>query len=342
MWEMINMTPYKASAVVLRDRNGKAILVVAVKGTFAIGNDGATRLVKDQLEPVLLPKFCGDPAASSLECDTDLLPTKPTTDVLLHGHAYGPGGRPVEQVDVNMVVGPVRKSLRVHGDRVVKRGRLVTTAAETERFQKMPIVYERAYGGMIKDAKARHGLVGDARNPAGIGFDTGSEVIGGRLPNIAYASATGSGRAPAGFGPVARHWSPRRELAGTYDERWRQERMPLPPDDFQDAFYQCAPRDQQCPSYLEGGEEVKLENLTPSGRLSFSLPRVRLAIGAAIARSVDEERPRLHTVLLYPDLPCVSLVWHCLFSCQNKENKIREISVWEKSHVGPVAPMLPG
>ena len=74
-------------------------------------------MADEQDPPVLAPKYRGDPAATSLLYDSDFYLTKPTTDVLLHGHAYAPGGKPATQVDVTMRVGEVRKTLRVTGDR---------------------------------------------------------------------------------------------------------------------------------------------------------------------------------------------------------------------------------
>ena len=105
--------------------------------------------------------------------------------------------------------------------------------------------------------------------------------------------------------------------------------MHLPPDELQDTFYQCAPRDQQCPRYLVGGEPVELLNLSPSGALRFTLPRVQLVVTATIAGAVEESRPQVHTALLRPDVPSVTLAWHCSFPCQNRSNKISDIAVRE-------------
>jgi len=295
---------------------------------------GATAVAKDQVEPTLVPKFLGDPATSSLEEDTDFVPTKPTTDIMLHGHAFAPNGNPARQVDVSLSVGPIKKSLRVYGDRTWKAGLLTSKSSEPEPFQKMPIVYERAYGGLFPRSSVPSGLVGDAHNPAGIG--AAGNLVGTKLPNIEPVTGSGGRGKPAGFGPIARHWSPRRELAGTYDDRWKHHRMPLPPDDFQDTFYQCAPRDQQAPAYLQGGEPVELLNLTPSGQLRFTLPRVRLTLYAAIGASTQETQPQLHTILLRPDAPTVALTWHAAFPCRNQVHKIEEIVVREKPLSGPV------
>ena len=51
----------------------------------------------------------------------------------------------------------------------------------------------------------------------------------------------------AAFGPVGRHWEPRVRYAGTYDDRWTEDRMPLLPKDFDDRFHNAAP-----PGLVEG------------------------------------------------------------------------------------------
>ena len=67
----------------------------------------------------------------------------------------------------------------------------------------------------------------------------------------------------------------RRQLAGTYDQEWIDNNFPFLPPDFKEAYYQAAPADQQIP-YLQGGERVFLENLTPAGQTSFDLPQIEI------------------------------------------------------------------
>src|SRR5262245_30711163 len=147
MLTLANDTPFAAERTLVCDRNGSDVWVVAVKGTFLIQPDGRTEIADEQ-EPVsLFPIHFGDPATSSLKYECDLDYTKPTTDVLLHGHAYAPRGKPVTHVEVMMSVGPIRKSLRVTGDRVWKAGVFGLKLSEPEPFERMSIIYERAYGG---------------------------------------------------------------------------------------------------------------------------------------------------------------------------------------------------
>lgn len=80
----------------------------------------------------------------------------------------------------------------------------------------------------------------------------------------------------AGFGPLGKAWAPRLVRAGTYDEAWEIERMPLPPKDIDMHYWNGAPDDQQMPLPTPhlADYRLTLDNLCPGGgRMSFSLPR---------------------------------------------------------------------
>jgi hypothetical protein len=78
----------------------------------------------------------------------------------------------------------------------------------------------------------------------------------------------------AGFGPLPRWHRDRVRYAETYDEKWKQARLPkgLLPEDFDPRFYQAAPPDQICKGYLKGDEPVELEGMTEEGILAMRLP----------------------------------------------------------------------
>src|ERR1700722_6684018 len=205
MWQIDNRTPFAALGSWTRDRNGAEVWLVAVRCSFRINPDGATEIAKEQELPVLAPKYQGEPAHSSLLYDSDFYLTKPTTDIVLHGRAYAPGGKPVEQVDVTMRVGEVSKTLRVFGDRLHQPGLVGNATRRIEPFSKMPLVYERTYGGFEPDPpKKPEKPQFDERNPVGTGF---SAVAGKPVPNIEYPG-TSFGNHPAGFGPIPSHWRP--------------------------------------------------------------------------------------------------------------------------------------
>ncbi len=337
MWALENHTPFAAERTWVRDRNGAEVWVVAVKGTYVIQPDGSTDLAENQVEVHRVPKYRGEPGKSSLISEADLLHTKPATDIIVHGQAYAPAGGLATQVDVTLRVANIEKTVRVFGDRYWEKflGLEMTSPVP---FERMPITYERAFGGTDQNDEnpKKHGW--ERRNPVGTGFATKAEHLTGRLaPNVEDPHHLISGwkdrPKPAGFGPIARDWSPRVELAGTYDQKWVDERLPLLPLDFDERFYQSAPEDQQAPGYLRGGESVELLNLTPEGYLAFTLPQVRLTFRTELGRERVEHRANLHTVILEPDVPRVLMVWHTLLPCHGKDQKLYRTIIEQKEYV---------
>jgi len=338
MWALENQTPFAAERTWVRDKNGAEVWVVAVKATWTIHPDGSTKLAKEQVEVYRVPLYRGEPGKSSLLSEADLVHTKPVTDIILHGHAYAPSGTLATQVDVTLRLGTVQKTLRVFGDRYWGEAFLGPGITDPEPFEKMPVTYERAFGGtdQIDDNPKKHGW--ERRNPVGTGFATKAEHLAGHLvPNVEDPHDLIGGwkdrPQPAGFGPIARDWSPRVELAGTYDQKWVDERLPLLPLDFDDRFYQSAPKDQQATGYLRGGEAVELMNLTPAGYLSFALPRVWLTFSTELGRERVEHRANLHTVTLEPDVPRVIMLWHTMLPCHGKDQKLYRTIIGQKEFV---------
>ncbi|HXK36280.1 MAG TPA: DUF2169 domain-containing protein, partial [Candidatus Paceibacterota bacterium] len=94
MWMIENYTPFAAERAWVRDKNGAETWLVAVKATYRITGDGPMQLAEEQEPVCMAPKYGGDPATTSLLYESDLVHTKLNTDIILHGHAYAPGGRP--------------------------------------------------------------------------------------------------------------------------------------------------------------------------------------------------------------------------------------------------------
>ena len=339
MWLLTNTTPFEAERAWVRDQNGAEVWIVAVKGSFIIQPDGKQILDPQQTEVSRIPQFTGEPGYSSLLCESDLEYKKSSTDVILHGHAYSPGGRPATQVDIKLKVANIDKTLRAHGDRLWKRGFLGSIRLTPPKpFTRMPITYERAFGGTDIKAENPRRHRWEPRNPVGTGFATHKKHLVGELaPNIEDPRSpyrSWHRGKPAGFGPIARHWSPRVKLAGTYDEVWEKMRSPLLPMDFDERFYQCAPEEQQVPGFLEGDEIVELYNLTPEGYLSFHLPRMTLGL---ITRFYDgteaTHRANFHTLIIQPDERRFQMVWHSQLPCHHKVNKLERTTIVLKKRV---------
>ncbi|MGE5152641.1 MAG: DUF2169 domain-containing protein [Bdellovibrio bacteriovorus] len=346
MWQLDNRTPFAAERTWVRDRDGAEIWLVAVRCAFDIAPDGTTTPSDPQAPVVSIPEPADpkDPAAG-IKLDSDLVRTKVTTDVLLHGQAHAPGGRPVTELDVGFRVGPVFKRLRVIGDRLWRGG----SPTLAEPFVRMPLVWTRAFGGYDPASRSGPNPRWDIRNPAGTGFAlSAASAEGLNLPNIESLDRPirhwSDRPEPVGTGPIPAHWEPRAQLAGTYDARWEAERFPLLPLDFDNRHYQCAPRDQQAPRFLTGGEPVVLINLTPSGELKLNLPRIRLGLETFFytGERRRHDPPRLHSVILEPDLPRVSLVWHSALPCHPLTTRLKHTRIDLKQDLSKGLASRPG
>ncbi|RZJ10560.1 MAG: DUF2169 domain-containing protein [Rubrivivax sp.] len=333
MWQVDNRTPFAVERSWVRDRDGTEIWLVAVKATFDILPDGSTQIAQEQPPVLRLPEHHADPTGSSIKYDADLVLRKTTTDILVVGHACAPDGQEVTQLDCGFKVGPVQKILRVFGDR--RWGSFGPSAPQP--FSRMPLTYERAYGGVDRKS-SKPDRDWDWRNPVGTGFAVADRhAVDLPLPNIEYPEqlirSWRDRPPPAGFGAIASNWQPRVGFAGTYDQRWQKTRAPLLAEDMDERWYQCAPADQQAAEFLRGGEPVILHNLHPRRRIEFKLPRLYLGFDTRFydgSRELHRERA-LHTVILEPDFPRVSLVWQSALPCHFKVHKLDRTVVILKS-----------
>lgn len=241
--------------------------------------------------------------------DADLIGPKPTTDLTINAHAHAPGGRLVREVAVGLSIGALQKTLLVHGPCRYVYGMTGLRVSAPEPFVTQAIRYEYAFGGSDtrgEDPKRhRH----DPRNPVGTGVAQHSADLDGRLaPSIYYLRGDPAKVGPAGFGAIACHWSPRRELAGTHDQRWFETKRPLRPDDYDPAHSLCSPIDQRVPR-LHGGEHIALVNLSPIEVLTLELPRCKFVATTRIARRSVEHGLDLASVIIEPADQRLIMVW---------------------------------
>lgn len=259
------------------------LLVVLVQASYTLrADDRPLQLCDEQTKLSLEGELWGkDADVSSYKIEPIFAFTKAGTDVVLLGHAQK-GYRPQTELSVVFRVGPVGKTLRVLGDRVWVKSAGSIAPTQPIPFDRMPLNYERAFGGWD-----RHGA-GDPehfqfepRNPVGTGFRAAGSPFeeGVRLPNLEDPSDPvrhwGQSVHIAGLGFTSPNWQPRASLAGTYDEIWQKERMPLLPKDFDRRFFNSASAGLTTPNYLLGNESVLVENASALGRLSFRLPGLR-------------------------------------------------------------------
>lgn len=335
MWAIKNKTAYATERSWTRDKQGMHHWLVVVQATFNIAPGGRLALVDDQPPPLQEPEYHGDPAKSSLRLDADLLSPKPGTDVVLDASAYAPAGRPARQVDVSLRIGELEKTLLVFGPRVYRGGLLGLKVSAPQPFAVQPIRYEWAVGGADTSHPdpRRHTI--DMRNPVGKGAANAARTLDGQPAHaIEYPGTNPFHAGPAGFGPIASFWSPRREQAGTYDQQWEQLRRPLLPDDYDEHFALSAPADQRLTQPLRGGELVQLRNLTAEGELCFQLPRIFLAFRTYFGDRSVEHRATLTTVFIATEERKLKLIWQSALRVPMRDADYLDTTlIWEKHYL---------
>ena len=322
MLEIHNRTPFEVALFPGLDKEGYDQATVLIKGTFALRPRSPEPAVADEQAKVTHgDQFHGDPEASSVKYESDGGPAKAGTDVVLVGHAYAPR-RAAEFVDVELEAGPLRKAVRVFGDRCWVRAAGSWEMSPPLTFERLPLIYERAFGGADTSDPdpARHTY--EPRNPVGTGFTTGkrsAQINGLRIPNLEdpldLIESPGDRPAPAGFGFIGRSWLPRMAYAGTYDERWKAERCPFLPLDFDDRHHRGAHPDLAAPYHFKGGEPVSVTHASDAGEVRFNVPARVLEVTVSIKGITQDHRPVLDTLLVEPDARRVVLAWRATFRC---------------------------
>jgi hypothetical protein len=315
-----NKTPFVFETLFLVDEAFRPLVVPVVKATWTLaadGHSGRLLLAEQQLPLNLGGELWGEPETSSYKYEPEVAFSKPATDVVMIGHAYAPRADTKEMI-VGLRVGALSKEIVASGDRIWFKTLGSIAMSGAVHFEKIPLVYERAFGGWDRDNPDPRKHSVEARNPVGQGYrSAGGFVDGLHLPNLedprARIKGLGDRPAPAGFGFVSPHWQPRAALAGTYDEAWKKERAPLLPKNFDRKHLNAASPGLVAAGYLQGNEQVAIAGATPEGRLSFALPglappavEVRLTDGPpqAVAMALD-------TVIIEPDPDArrVTMLW---------------------------------
>lgn len=327
-----NQTKFAIDALALADEELRPLLVLVLKATYTLEKGGLT-LAKEQVPVDVAGEPWGEPGLSSYKFEPETAFIKPATDVVLVGHAHAPAPRTTE-LEVELRVGPLRKAVRVVGDRVWVKSLGQVDMTRPLAFEKLPLVYERAFGGHDRtppeSAKPRF----EPRNPVGVGFRASPRHFeeGLRLPNLEDPARPlkhfGQVVPPAGFGFVSPDWAPRAAFAGTYDKAWEETRKPLLPRDFDRRFFNAASAGLVAPGYLRGDEPVLLVNASPRGRLVFQLPGARPQVRAELDGGRVEPVMNLDTVILDTDAHRVLLLWRGAISLRQGPHEVRAIKAW--------------
>jgi hypothetical protein len=308
----------------LTDRH---VLTVVAKACFHIQPGGRAKLHDDP------PVLCGDKRYSprvverslqqerSLRHPSDYAVTKARADVVLVGHAYAPGGHgeaALATFRFDSRKGGFERRVAVFGDRRWQKSLLDLSPGRAEPFARMPLVYERAFGGQDF-----------ADNPVGVGYHPkGSVKHGDPLPNLedpdALIQRPSDRPRPVCFGPLARHW-------GAHHENGQHEPWDSSfPETFDWSTFQVAPVEQQL-ERIDGDERFEcLAMHVKHSRLEAWLPGLRLRsfadYGEAYGGGFRELAMKLDTVLIEPDELRLTLLWrHAIDVCDARAPEIRAV-----------------
>lgn len=250
----VDITPLGLAAVetVLWQMQGRLHVTVVVKASFAFTLDAAMTRI-DPEEILRAEVHHNKNPMRSVRATGDLAPFQPRADVVLTGHACAPVGTTVEALSVRLVVFRERalidKTIHVRGD---------AQGADTVPFDRVPLMYERAFGG-----------IGWEENPLGVGAGAATSA---KSPNLIDPAEP---KRVAGFGPISRGWPLRKRLLGAADRKALDRPIAEIPAGFDWAYYQSAPPDQRC-EFLNGSEWIVLDGMNADfAHLQSYLPSAR-------------------------------------------------------------------
>ena len=330
--ELINATPLPARVFVSKlFRDSDRIGLLLAKATYRLTAGGV------ELETQAPYPLFGE----DQETELGLLPRDdfPRRDdafeVVLLGAAHAAAGHAVERRTVALSVGDERRELTVFGDRRWEGDGDTHRIGPAEPFVRMPLTYERAFGGTVEVEIDEEAFVpvSDPRNPRGRGFN----------PEPVARSLCEALKAPAGY---PRH-APTRSLPNVEDPTalictWEDSPDPagwgalplasalqgmrsvslpaepqpgtLPSLNFHDGVFHRAH-----PTWVidrpELDAEVTLTGLSPSHEVvAFRLPQLRVYADYVVGPRAGRCELEPHLLMLLPEVARLYLVFRFAFA----------------------------
>ncbi len=283
----VNQTPFPSQYFQSVDADATVFHVVVLRVTYDMHRtlpDGSLAYAAEQTPLATNDQWSGPVNESSPLWESDYVPHKPKCDVLVaNAVSRPPRGQSAQRWPCGVALqwqqdGLPKTWVKQIGVTGPRRFGLMGLS-QSEAVHEVPISWQHAFGGQIKqplvDERSASGGMKkaagssrwdtDERNPVGVGLNKAMGQPGPQLEAFdkPYTDAFGQGDyPPACLSAVGKAWLPRRTLAGTYDEAWHKNQWPLPPLDFDDGYWNCAPQDQQV-DYLPPGTLIALKNLYP-------------------------------------------------------------------------------
>jgi hypothetical protein len=316
---------------------GKTILSVLAKKTYEIMS-GKVEVAAEQIPFTESDEFEQPDQFmySEVIAETDFIPYKIYPDVVVLGKAYTPMQKRAYYLDCAVRVGPLRKGIRVYGNRTVEMKAFKGLVfRDPEPFTEMELGYKNAYGGI---AKAKDGtLYSYYPNSIGRGFHLkgGFEDVSElKVPNledpdhpvteeslvISQFEKWPDAPKPASFGFTRRSSYPRYTYAGVMPEmlqgiadQYKQAQggvsgdITIPKLDFR--VYQGA-SEGLWGADLHGDEQVQIDYMDRNEpHYSFTLPGDIPEMKIDIGEGASPLNPSIHTIVIDMEKKVLSMVW---------------------------------
>jgi uncharacterized protein YjbI with pentapeptide repeats len=221
-----------------------------LKATFKLRHDELPVPWEKGPELISGDLMIDDDPSKGLGYASDYAPHKPQADFSAIGTAYPPpDDAPCFQV--SMKVGTYSRQIQVWGERRFAKEVVGRSRAISEKPKPTRLSWDNAIGGPLSPL-----------NPLGRGGD-GLVMPLLEDPLHPTQNAPSKDILPAVFAPFPITSPIRTKKTGVYDECWIKSRWPWLPEDFDYTYYNAPDQRQWIGKYLEGDEELVVENMHP-------------------------------------------------------------------------------
>ncbi len=313
------------------DRHGFDVALVVAKLTYSVDPIGNARLVPSTFHLADV----GD-GHGGIRQPSDLEEEKPGTDVGMIGTAH-PTRRDAKEQTVHLQVGGLRKSSVVFGPRLYERKGSGVVPGPPGPLRPTPLVHALARGGIDK---ARGSA--EPHNPVGRGYAEDPLTLVGQPAHVIEPAESPFGPSAVGltppvhpchgaFAPIPASWEPRRSRTGTHDARWREERAPIRPADFDPLHHAWAVPDLHLDKPIRPDTPVEIGGATREGVWRFKLPAYAIAFGVRAGEAGDDAREidtHLDGMLIDADAGSVELSFRAAVRLPRKWERAPRVVVW--------------
>lgn len=271
------------------------MVTVICKASFAFVPGGEMTLIAP--EPIQrTDSNTAGPFSSTCRAN-EIAPQLRAVDVMMTGHAY--------PADAHATQGTVRLTLQNETGALLDRGaftlgKLDLATGLRGPVQRVPLGYERAYGG-----------IGCAENPLGVGFGANAN----EAPNLVHPQQADQ---VTSFAAVPSLFPSRKRLLGELPRSVLSQRVVELPSDFNWGYFQAAPPSQQL-AELRGGEWLSIEGvLLGQPLMQTRIPRLQglARVHAAFEGQLDVAETlalRLDMLQIDADHAQCHIVWRGTF-----------------------------